>query len=272
MFVEDDEYMSLCSQNDDSETLSTIQERSRRSSAKSEVLSTKSLRTITASSGIYEMELQSQYNSQLSDHSKENIHSRQPSVSASSSLRKKSTEISLQSNEDAPLDSPSRHWSAATSVSLRSHSTIPPGSPLSRNRSIPPSRMSSTKSQLMTEFEREFFSDDYMSGNEDEDEQYGTDYTSPDPSTIVVASVSVAHSGVCRFKDFIRCLPVHLSKFVLGMLDKNSLTNCLCISKHWRILTEEVKQDFMVHQLMTEEVMLMQVCNMFVLCCLCSRQ
>ena len=60
-------------------------------------------------------------------------------------------------------------------------------------------------------------------------------------------------------KNALDCLPVHLSKRILGMLDKNSLTNCLCLSKHWRVLAEEVKQDYMVHQIMTEEIMLMQV-------------
>lgn len=62
-------------------------------------------------------------------------------------------------------------------------------------------------------------------------------------------------------KDFIRCLPVHLSKLILSYLDKASLINCICISKHWRILCEEVQQDVFVHQIMIEEVMMMQVCK-----------
>lgn len=238
--------MSLYSHNDDGDSLSSVQQASHLSSAKSAVLSTKSNKTVTLSSGIHEMDLYSLSNSQLSDPHKENTHSYQKS--------------GLESNCLSQKESQSRQWSASTSVSLRSHGTIPPGSPLSRIRSIPPSRLSSMKSQLITDFEREFFSDDYLSGNEDDDDdQCATDYASVDPSAVVVSPASLVHSGVCRFKDFIRCLPVHLSKFILGVLDKNSLTNCLCISKHWRILAEEVKQDFLVHQLMTEEVMLMQV-------------
>ena len=125
----------------------------------------------------------------------------------------------------------------------------------SRSRSIPPSRQSSRRpANEMTDFEREFFSEDYMSGDEDDNESFITSLTQnedliPDSDYL----------GSEKYKDFLRCLPVHLSKRILGMLDKNSLTNCLCLSKHWRVLAEEVKQDYMVHQLMTEEIMLMQV-------------
>ena len=130
------------------------------------------------------------------------------------------------------------------------------GSPVSpcRSRSIPPSRQSVRKpSEEMTDFEREFFSEDYMSGDEDDDENFIRSLT---PSGLESESLQL---GSEKYKDFLRCLPVHLSKRILGMLDKNSLTNCLCLSKHWRVLAEEVKQDYMVHQLMTEEIMLMQV-------------
>lgn len=129
------------------------------------------------------------------------------------------------------------------------------GSPLShsRSRSIPPSRQSSRRlANDMTDFEREFFSEDYMSGDEGDDESFINSLTQKE-------SVESDCIGFEKYKDFLRCLPVHLSKRILGMLDKNSLTNCLCLSKHWRSLAEEVKQDYMVHQLMTEEIMLMQV-------------
>ena len=132
------------------------------------------------------------------------------------------------------------------------------GSPLSRcqSRSIPPSRQSLRKNpDKMTDFEREFFSEDYMSGDEgDEENVMNNSLTPPGPENEPECSF-----GSEKYKDFLRCLPVHLSKRILGMLDKNSLTNCLCLSKHWRVLAEEVKQDYMVHQIMTEEIMLMQV-------------
>ena len=103
----------------------------------------------------------------------------------------------------------------------------------------------------MTDFEREYFSEDYMSGEDFEE--------NVTPPRAEAESPVIDGVGSEKYKDFIRCLPVHLSKRILGMLDKNSLTNCLCLSKHWRVLAEEVKQDYMVHQIMVEEIMLMQV-------------
>ena len=133
------------------------------------------------------------------------------------------------------------------------------GSPVSpcRTRSIPPSRQSLRRQpDEMTDFEREFFSEDYLSNDEDHDENFinSLAHTGLEGESLLVDSL-----GSEKYKDFLRCLPVHLSKRILGMLDKNSLTNCLCLSKHWRVLAEEVKSDYMVHQLMTEEIMLMQV-------------
>lgn len=129
------------------------------------------------------------------------------------------------------------------------------GSPVSlcRSRSIPPSRQSLRRpANELTDFEREFFSEDYMSGDGEDNDNFISSLTPNE-------SFMPDYSGFERYKDFLRCLPVHLSKRILGMLDKNSLTNCLCLSKHWRVLAEEVKQDYMVHQMMTEEIMLMQV-------------
>ena len=92
----------------------------------------------------------------------------------------------------------------------------------------------------------------------DDNELYDDDYVSVDPS-----STDLQLSSSClllqHHKDFIRCLPVHLSKLVLSYLDKSSLVNCLCISKHWRMLCEEVQRDVFVHQIMIEEVRMMQV-------------
>lgn len=100
-------------------------------------------------------------------------------------------------------------------------------------------------------------SEDYISGDDDDYEDDSV--LRVDPSACVVSSPSLLYCGIARYIDFIRCLPVHLSKYILKLLDLNSLTNCLCISKHWRILAEEVQSDYMVHQLMSEEIMLMQV-------------
>jgi len=67
------------------------------------------------------------------------------------------------------------------------------------------------------------------------------------------------------FRDFIRSLPVHIAKYILGYLDIASLHNALCVSTNWRTLVEEVHNEFRVNQDLIEEVMLMQVCHTYVL-------
>ena len=190
------------------------------------------------------------------------VHDIQMAETCSLSSDDKVTSRDFKSSDETTSKSPTPKGRDSTGIlSAKSQcSTGYGGSPMfshSCRRSIPPSRQSSTKSLLhVTDFERNFFSEDYISGEDSGEED---DYASIDPSVIVVASPSVSYLGVSKYKDFIRCLPVHLSKYIFSLLDKNSLTNCLCISKHWRLLAEEVQKDFLVHQLMTEEVMLMQV-------------
>ena len=83
--------------------------------------------------------------------------------------------------------------------------------------------------------------------------------TSVDPSCFVVPTASKAYSGVARYRDFIRCLPVHIAKYILSFLDRASLNNALCVNRNWRVLVEEVHDEFYVNQQLWEEVMLMQV-------------
>lgn len=80
-----------------------------------------------------------------------------------------------------------------------------------------------------------------------------------DPACIVMPASTKAHSGVSKYKDFVRFLPVHLAKNILGFLDQSSLHNCICVSKNWRSLAEEVHKEFFVNQHLREDVMLMQV-------------
>ncbi|EDV27374.1 uncharacterized protein TRIADDRAFT_52993 [Trichoplax adhaerens] len=65
-------------------------------------------------------------------------------------------------------------------------------------------------------------------------------------------------SGSCTYVDMIKRLPVHISKNILGMLDRVHLANCLCVSQHWRILVEQVQNDNMLQQQVWEEIMLMK--------------
>ncbi|KAH9503984.1 F-box/WD repeat-containing protein 10 [Bulinus truncatus] len=86
----------------------------------------------------------------------------------------------------------------------------------------------------------------------------GSSVNTVDPLILVIPTSAKAYSGVSAYKDFIRCLPVHIAKMILSMLDMVSLYNALCVSPNWRSLAEEVKQEFGVNQQIREEVLLMQ--------------
>ena len=65
-------------------------------------------------------------------------------------------------------------------------------------------------------------------------------------------------------RDFIRRLPVQLSKYILSFLDATSLSNSICVSNHWRSLVEEVQNETLMQQIMREDIMLIQVnANLF---------
>ncbi|XP_043855519.1 CMT1A duplicated region transcript 1 protein [Dromiciops gliroides] len=64
--------------------------------------------------------------------------------------------------------------------------------------------------------------------------------------------------GISKGKDFIRCLPVHISKYILGLLDKKSLNRCLFVSRHWSMLVEQVKKDYASHQHIENEITVLQ--------------
>ncbi|XP_078506983.1 F-box/WD repeat-containing protein 10 [Lissotriton helveticus] len=79
-----------------------------------------------------------------------------------------------------------------------------------------------------------------------------------DPALMLVPTSFQSSSGVSKHKDFIRCLPVHLSKSILGLLDVKSLLNCLKVSLHWRYLAEEVRRDKVTQSLVLDEAMILQ--------------
>ncbi len=95
--------------------------------------------------------------------------------------------------------------------------------------------------------------------NSDIEECSEAAYVHPlDPTIMVVPGSPKAYAGVARHKDFIHGLPVHLSKLILGFLDRVSLYNCLCVSSHWRAMAEEVQAEQQVSQRVKEEVVLME--------------
>ncbi|XP_072497023.1 F-box and WD repeat domain containing protein 10B isoform X2 [Notamacropus eugenii] len=63
---------------------------------------------------------------------------------------------------------------------------------------------------------------------------------------------------ISKGKDFIRCLPVHISKYILGLLDKKTLNKCLLVSQHWSMLVEQVKKDEAAHQHVENQIKLLR--------------
>lgn len=102
------------------------------------------------------------------------------------------------------------------------------------------------------------FLDDVIE-NDDSGSESESELSSVDPACMVISTSSKAFSGVARHKDFIRSLPVHLSKYILKLLDKTSLSHALLVSQNWRALVLEVHDEERINQLLEEDVMLMQV-------------
>ena len=94
-------------------------------------------------------------------------------------------------------------------------------------------------------------------------------------------------SGVSKYQDFIRYLPVHLSKYILsmlgcsswlgwevprsmfcfffsGMVDKNSLNRCASVSQHWAMLVQQVKMDLSMHTFIQSHITFLQVLPVWV--------
>uniref|UniRef100_A0A8C0G7X1 F-box domain-containing protein n=1 Tax=Chelonoidis abingdonii TaxID=106734 RepID=A0A8C0G7X1_CHEAB len=82
--------------------------------------------------------------------------------------------------------------------------------------------------------------------------------SSIDPAPTIVPAAFQSVSSVNKYKDFIRCLPTHLSKYILGFLDTKSLNRCTSVSQHWAFLAKEVKKEHLSHSLVLEEIVYLQ--------------
>ncbi|XP_067914122.1 F-box and WD repeat domain containing protein 10B isoform X2 [Heterodontus francisci] len=74
-------------------------------------------------------------------------------------------------------------------------------------------------------------------------------------TSIIVTSSFQATSGVTSHKDFLRCLPIHLAKYILGFLDQQSLKRCTLVTRHWAYLAKEVTRDKLAHKCIFDELM-----------------
>ncbi|CAK6437630.1 unnamed protein product [Pipistrellus nathusii] len=80
------------------------------------------------------------------------------------------------------------------------------------------------------------------------------------PSNLLVDQdvVRDLSSGACKYRDFIRQLPIHLSKYILSMLDKITLSRCASVSQHWAVLAKKVKKDYSMHAFIHNQIALLQ--------------
>ncbi|XP_059524556.1 F-box and WD repeat domain containing protein 10B [Myotis daubentonii] len=65
-------------------------------------------------------------------------------------------------------------------------------------------------------------------------------------------------SGASKYRDFIRQLPIHISKYILSMLDKSTLNRCAAVSQHWAALAKKVRKDFSMHSFIHNQIALLQ--------------
>ncbi|NXU55296.1 FBW10 protein, partial [Turnix velox] len=59
-------------------------------------------------------------------------------------------------------------------------------------------------------------------------------------------------------KDFIRCLPLQLSMYILGFLDQKSLSACAAVNTCWAFLAEEVKRERVCQRIIQEKILYLQ--------------
>ncbi|NXV86722.1 FBW10 protein, partial [Calonectris borealis] len=75
--------------------------------------------------------------------------------------------------------------------------------------------------------------------------------------TVVPASLQ-SLSNADQSKDFIRCLPSHLSMYLLGLLDQKSLNACAAVSRCWASLANEVKRERACQSIVQEKILYLQ--------------
>nr|XP_005887316.1 PREDICTED: F-box/WD repeat-containing protein 10 [Bos mutus] len=81
------------------------------------------------------------------------------------------------------------------------------------------------------------------------------------PATDVLLELDTVRelsSGVSRYRDFIRQLPIHLSKYILSLLDRSTLNRCSFVSQHWAALAQQVKADLSMHSFIQHQITFLQ--------------
>lgn len=61
-----------------------------------------------------------------------------------------------------------------------------------------------------------------------------------------------------KYVDFLRQLPVHLSKRIMNSLDSRSHMNCLLVCKYWSAIAKEVKRESYMQKQIKEDMLLLK--------------
>ncbi|XP_045924101.1 F-box/WD repeat-containing protein 10 [Micropterus dolomieu] len=81
-----------------------------------------------------------------------------------------------------------------------------------------------------------------------------SDEDSEDPALMVVPGSSKSVSGVSRYRDFIACLPVDLSKRILGLLDEHTLRCCHKVCGFWQHLAQETVEEIKFRRIFQDQM------------------
>uniref|UniRef100_A0ACB8EJL8 Uncharacterized protein n=1 Tax=Sphaerodactylus townsendi TaxID=933632 RepID=A0ACB8EJL8_9SAUR len=95
---------------------------------------------------------------------------------------------------------------------------------------------------------------DLSSGDAPESEDENSDWL----VSLDVTSWPPSPQKVVICIDFIRCLPIQLSKHIFRMLDSKSLTCCSHVSSHWAFLVKEIRKDMTTHHALQNETLFFQ--------------
>ncbi|XP_070783545.1 F-box and WD repeat domain containing protein 10B [Enoplosus armatus] len=108
-------------------------------------------------------------------------------------------------------------------------------------------------SVLLVRQKRGFLQFNVSSHNTNQHDQ-DSDEDSEDPALMVVPGSSKSVSGVSRYKDFISCLSVDLSKRILGLLDERTLRRCMKVCRYWQHLAQETVKEIKFRRIFQDQI------------------
>ncbi|XP_008293454.1 F-box/WD repeat-containing protein 10, partial [Stegastes partitus] len=83
------------------------------------------------------------------------------------------------------------------------------------------------------------------------------DEDSEDPALMVVPGSSKSMSGVSLYKDFVGCLPFHLSVRILGLLEEDALECCKKVCRYWQHLAQQTMEEIKFRRTLQSQIQAM---------------